>query len=72
MLLFEMYMQAADAEKSVKAARRMVSFLDTTDIEKLGGEDSSTLAELYNTCARVCLEGELSWKGDTCFSQDLH
>lgn len=52
-------LQAADAERSLKAAKRMVAFMDASDMTAIAGEDSdgTAVAELYHTCARVCIEG---------------
>lgn len=49
------YMQAADAEKSFKAAKRMVSFMDASDMSAIAGEDSdgAAVAELYHQLADV-------------------
>ena len=59
---FNAYVQAAEAEKSLKAAKRMVAFMDDSDMSALVGEDSdgTVVAGLYHTCARVCLEGAQS------------
>lgn len=53
-------MQTADAEKSLKAAQRMVSFMDASDMAAIASEDGdeTAVAELYHTCARICLQGD--------------
>lgn len=52
-------LQAADAEKSLSSAKFVVSYLDAAELSALAGEDSdwAALAQLYQACAAVCLEG---------------
>ena len=54
--------QVAEAEKSLSAAKRMVKFMDSTDMTAMIFEDGdeAEVAELYRTCARVCYAGNVS------------
>lgn len=54
--------QVAEAEKSLSAAKRMVKFMDSTDMTAMIFEDGdeAEIAELYRTCARVCYAGNAS------------